>query len=124
VTTRRLEDLNAELGTLDDIISQGLGELAAALRNRINVRIGIDVGHGRELAFGKANGEWTLIIATDNGEHPLLRRSRDERLEMVEDGHIEKLMETAAEQLSEMVPPRRAAIAKLDNLIKRARSAT
>ena len=118
-----LEDLNSALGLLDTAISDRIEQLADTLRGRVNIRIAIDVGHGRELAFGKCKGAWTFVLTRADHDTALVSCSRDERLEMVEDGHIEKLIDSAPSLLSEMVPSRRAAIAKLDDLLTRARRA-
>lgn len=114
--------LTAELDALDTAISDRIAQLAAELRARVSVRICIKVDEERELAFGKAGGSWCFYVTNRGGDTPLLQCSRDWRLEMVEDGHLERLIESAATQISEMVPPRRAAVAKLDRLLKRARS--
>lgn len=120
--TKPIEIIGGELDALDDAIAARLQQLAEVLRTRVTVRIQVKVDEDRDLAFGKCHGKWGFIICDAGGDAMLVTRSRDERLEMVEDGHLERLISDAEKQLSEMVPSRRAAVAKLDDLINLARS--
>jgi len=117
-----IELLTGELDRLDNAITERLGQLAEIIHERVNVRITVRVDAERDLAFGKRDGKWCFIVIGQGGEVALVNRARDERVEMVEHGHLERLLADAEKQISEMVPSRRAAVAKLDTLIATARA--
>ena len=110
----------AELDAIDSKIAARLEEIAKLLRTVVSIRISVTLSDGGELLFGKLDGNWTFIYcdgSEDADDVRLASAPRDVRAEMLVDGHIERLVDSACAQLTAQLAERDQALAIADRLV-------
>jgi hypothetical protein len=112
------------LERLDSQLSESIANIELKLRALVSIRISTKIEHStfKALVFGKHDGRWGLLLEgiKDNaGMTPILSANRADRLQAIEDGWIDALIESIASTLDAEIKRRRAAIDKLDETLRR-----
>jgi len=112
---KKLAASSAALGDLDTKLSAALSRVEAALRRLFGVRVTTAVDVHMQLAFGKLNGSWALLLVDDRYEPDAVRLAdspRDIRARMFTEGYVEALIRGAVEQIDVMIEQRNVALAR------------
>lgn len=130
---QELRATHASVDAEDDAISAGLRRFEENLAKVLRVRVatvlssepmGAGSHYYRVLAFEKQEAGWRLVIEAgydhdESGEEhvtPLLSASREVRTQVVAEGHLQKLLESAVTELKKQADQKRQARAALDRL--------
>lgn len=110
----KIADETVELDRLDAEIGRLIEQIEVNLRDHFSTGISyaMPTSSAGVLAFGKFAGKWQLTIEWQ-GSDPLALRSCPRRLryEVFTEGHLERLIHTAGDQIKAQITSRRAAIA-------------
>ncbi len=117
----------SELGEADDKISLLIQRIEDGLRGSLTSRISVEMfmdendGEIAFLTFGKHDGRFMLVFEwgdyVPNGDvnvkhaTPLLNCSRETRAKVFSDGHVEKLIRSARDQVATQIAERKKALA-------------
>lgn len=127
-----LDTLKARRKRLDDAdtqISNLIKEVETELVSHFNIRVWTDItdhdssGFETVLAFGKHDGKWQLLIEVDfpdggSDKTPLLSCTRETRVRVFAEGHVEALIRGAVAQLDKQLVVREKAIDKATELVR------
>jgi hypothetical protein len=126
VVLRSLVAQRNQLDQADDTISGLIQRIQSVLKSSLSTRISIEMGvDGSDgtidfLSFGKLDGQFLLLF--ENGHYDpegdvaaqhrvaLLSMSREFRSRVFADGHLEKLIRSASDQLAAQIASRAKAI--------------
>lgn len=115
-----------ELDQTDDTISGLIQRIQAVLKSSVSTRVSIEMelderdGTINFLSFGKHDGHFVLIF--ENGRYddegdvraqhrvPLLNTSREFRSRVFAEGHVEKLIRSASDQVAAQIASRALAL--------------
>ena len=116
------------LDEADTTISNLIKDVETQLQTHINIRVWIDItepdkSYEQTLAFGKHDGKWQLVVEADfpdgsSDKTPLLSCTRETRVRVFADGHVEALIRGAVEQLDQMLTVREKAVDKASELVR------
>lgn len=123
-----LQDRRKRLDEADTRISTLIQNIEAELQTHLNIRVSTDItdydtnGFPTVLVFGKQDGKWQLIIEAEfpdgtSDKTPLLSCSRETRVRVFTDGHVEALIRGAVGQLDKLLAVRDKAIGKATDLV-------
>lgn len=126
-----LEDRRKKIDEADTQLSSLIAQAEKALQNLFSIRVSTSIDDPREasdvehfLVFGKHDAKWQLLIESCNlnmfeGDDvkPLLSCSREIRLKIFTEGHLETLIRGAVAQLDKQLAVREDALKKARSLI-------
>lgn len=124
-----LKERRQRLDEADTTISNLIKDIETELQAHLNVRVSADItdyasgGFPTALAFGKHDGKWQLTVEAEfpdgtGDKTPLLSCSRETRVRMITDGHVEELIRGAVGQLDKQIKVREKAIDKAQDLVR------
>lgn len=131
IVLKNLAERRTALDKLDDKLSALIRRIESVLRTQVSTRITRLIDRhepdGLEfLTFGKYDGKFMLLIESGtprrNGEirvdnaTPLLNTSREMRTFVFAEGHVEQLIRSAHEQVSQQIAMREKALAAAQQL--------
>jgi hypothetical protein len=126
VVLKTLVAQRKELDQTDDTISGLIQRIQSVLKTSVSTRVSIEIGTDDHddtinfLTFGKHDGHFVLLF--ENGRYdgdgdisashrvPLLSTSREFRCRVFADGHVEKLIRSASEQVAAQIASRAGAL--------------
>lgn len=106
------------VNALDDRIAERIRQIAEALRAHVSIELTLKISDDRILIFGKDNGVWQLLVEDRTGlSEPLNGMPRHVRAEMIPE--IERLIDSALEQLRAEKIKRESVLADADRILGR-----
>jgi hypothetical protein len=127
-----LDSLKARKKRLDDAdtqISNLIKEVESELQAHFNIRVWTVIAEpdtgGVEtlLAFGKQDGKWQLLVEVEfpdgsTDKTPLLSCTRETRVRVFAEGHVESLIRGAVAQLDKQIVVREKALENATELVR------
>ncbi len=125
-----LRERRKRLDDADTLISTLIKDVEKELQAHFNIRVWTDITEYQSggafptvLAFGKQGGKWQLVVETEfpdgtDDKTPLLSCSRETRVRMISDGHLEELIRGAVGQLDKLIAVREKAVEKAEDLVR------
>lgn len=123
-----LTERRKRLDEADTRISNLIKEAEVELQTHFNVRVWTDITDRHNgsaetaLVFGKHDGKWQLLVESSYGNDesitPLLSCTRELRVRVFSEGHLEDLIRGAAAQLDKQLAVRESAIEKATELVR------
>jgi hypothetical protein len=126
VVLRSLVGQRTEIDQADDKLSDSLQRIQAVLRRAVATKIWVEIGVDESdgtldfLAFGKYEGQFLLMY--ENGHYdnegepncshrnPVMNTAREFRARIFAEGHVEKLIRSASDQVAEQIAARAEAL--------------
>ncbi len=113
-----LDRRSSTLNELDTQISHRIRSLEEILRRHVSVRIDERM-HGGLLVFGEHDGKWCLHVYTEVDDRctALLSTTREMRSKVFVEGHVERLLRGATQQLTDQTRRRELALQNAERLL-------
>lgn len=109
----------SDLDAIDTQLSTAIEAIEAVLATRISTRVEIDVTDEQfqRVGFRKVGGGRHIVVEINGSSAPLLGASRAIRARAFADGHIERLINEAANNIRSQVESRKAATEAANNIL-------
>lgn len=112
-----LQVRSAALNDIDSGISAAICTIEKVLLCACTVRIQIELpDRCEQLAWGKLDGAWCLMITDGARSVRLLSCSRERRAAMFQDGHIDSLVRGGVAQVNDVIKDRELAISEAERI--------
>ncbi len=113
-----LAPLSSKLDDQDTAILNLIADIEEVLRLHVNVRISLDIGDDRTLAFCRHKKEWQLIVERGHAEStPLRSNPRWLRADVFTSGHVDALIRGAVDQIGDKVATSAKALREAERLL-------